>query len=107
MRVLSIDASLRNTGVAVIDANGGKPRALYFGVIHNATSLRSSSCLVAIRDRLAELIPPHEPDCCALESVIYVQSYKTAIVLGAARGAAILAAAARGLPGGVQCAASS
>src|SRR6266853_5761351 len=98
MRVLSIDASLRNTGVAVIDANGGKPRALYFGVIHNATALRSSSCLVAIRDRLAELIHAHEPDCCALEAVIYVQSYRTAILLGAARGAAILAAAERGLP---------
>jgi crossover junction endodeoxyribonuclease RuvC len=98
MRVLSIDSSLRHTGVAVIDANGGKPRALYFGVIHNATALRSSSCLVAIRDRLAELIHTHEPDCCALESVIYVQSYKTAILLGAARGAAILAAAERGLP---------
>ena len=98
MRVLSIDASLRHTGVAVIDANGGKPRALYFGVINNATALRSSSCLVAIRDRLAELIHTHEPDCCALESVIYVQSHKTAILLGAARGAAILAAAERGLP---------
>ena len=40
----------------------------------------------------------HEPDCCALEAVIYVQSYKTAILLGAARGAAILAAAENGLP---------
>ena len=56
-----------------------------------------SSCLVAIRDRLAELIQAHEPDCCALESVIYVQSYKTAITLGAARGSAIMAAAERGL----------
>ena len=62
MRVLSIDASLRNTGVAVIDANAGKPRALYFGVIHNPKTVRSSSCLVAIRDRLAELIQAHEPD---------------------------------------------
>jgi crossover junction endodeoxyribonuclease RuvC len=60
--------------------------------------MRSSSCLVAIRDRLVELIRAHEPDCCALESVIYVQSYRTAIVLGAARGAAILAAAENGLP---------
>jgi crossover junction endodeoxyribonuclease RuvC len=60
--------------------------------------MRSSSCLVAIRDRIIELIREHEPDCCALESVIYVQSYKTAIVLGAARGAAILAAAENGLP---------
>jgi crossover junction endodeoxyribonuclease RuvC len=98
MRVLAIDASLRSTGVAIVDAANGKPRALYYGVIHNANTLRSSSCLVAIRDRLAELIHTHEPDCCALESVIYVQSYKTAIILGAARGAAILAAAERGLP---------
>src|SRR6476620_3722357 len=98
MRVLSIDASLRNTGVAVVESNSGKPKALYFGVIHNPNKVRSSSCLVAIHDRLAELIHKHEPDCCALEAVIYVQSYKTAIVLGAARGAAILAAAERGLP---------
>ena len=98
MRVLAIDASLRNTGVAILEANGNKPRALYFGTIPNHTSLRSSSCLVAIHDRLAELIHAHEPNCCALESVIYVQSYKTAIILGAARGAAILTAAARGLP---------
>src|SRR5260370_36823088 len=98
MRVLAIDASLRNTGVAVVDANNGKARALYFGTIHNAQKLRSSSCLVAIRDRLMELIREHELDCCALESVIYVQSYKTAILLGAARGAAILAAAENGFP---------
>src|ERR1041385_1008694 len=93
MRVLAIDASLRNTGVAIVDANNGKPRPLYFGTIHNKSAMRPSSCLVCIRDRLVELIREHEPDCCALESVIYVQSYKTAIVLGAARGAAILAAA--------------
>jgi crossover junction endodeoxyribonuclease RuvC len=98
MRVLAIDASLRNTGVAIVDASNGKARALYFGTIHNAPSLRSSSCLVAIRDHLAQVIRQHEPDCCALESVIYVQSHKTAILLGAARGAAILAAAENGLP---------
>ena len=99
MRVLAIDASLRNSGVAILENDGnGKFRTLHFGVIHNAKNLRMSSCLVAIRDRLAELIHEHEPDCCALESVIYVQSHKTAIVLGAARGSAIMAAAERGLP---------
>ena len=98
MRVLAIDASLRKSGVAIVEAAGGKQRALYFGVIHNRTALRPSACLVAIREQLADLIREHEPDCCALESVIYVQSHKTAIALGAARGAAILAAAERGLP---------
>ena len=97
MRVLAIDASLRNSGVAIIDSAGGKFQALHFGVIRNPASLTMSSCLVAIHDRLAELIHQHEPDCCALEAVIYVQSHKTAITLGAARGAAILAAAGRGL----------
>ena len=98
MRVLAIDASLRCSGVAVVEAAAGKQRALYFGVIQNATAMRPSSCLVAIREQLSDLIREHEPDCCALEAVIYVQSHKTAIALGAARGAAILAAAERGLP---------
>src|ERR1043165_3733714 len=98
MRVLAIDAALRNPGVAIVDANNGKPRPVYFGTIHNKSAMRPSSCLVCIRARLAELIREHGPDCCALESVIYAQSYKTAIILGAARGAAILAAAEHGLP---------
>jgi crossover junction endodeoxyribonuclease RuvC len=99
MRVLAIDASLRKSGVAIIDASGGgKFQALHIGTIRNPSSLRMSSCLVAIHDRLAELIHTHEPDCCALESVIYVQSHKTAITLGAARGSAIMAAAEHGLP---------
>src|SRR5436853_4875410 len=98
MRVLAIDASIRNSGVAVLDADNGKTRVLYFGTIRNSSSLRSSACLVAIREQLEQLIREHEPDCCALESVIYVQSHKTAILLGAARGAAILAAAEKGLP---------
>ncbi|MFN2476622.1 MAG: crossover junction endodeoxyribonuclease RuvC [Chthoniobacterales bacterium] len=98
MRVLAIDASLRCSGVAIVEAIGRKQRALYFGVIKNVASLRPSSCLVAIREQLSDLIREHEPDCCALEAVIYVQSHKTAIALGAARGAAILAAAERGLP---------
>lgn len=98
MRVLAIDASLRCSGVAIVEAAAGKQRALYFGIIENKATMRPSSCLVAIRERLADLIREHEPDCCALEAVIYVQSHKTAIALGAARGAAILAAAERGLP---------
>src|SRR5262249_57765081 len=61
-------------------------------------SVKSIGCLVGFRDQLTNLLGEPERDCCALESVIYVQSYKTAILLGAARGAAILAAAENGLP---------
>jgi len=98
MRVLAVDPSLRGTGFAILEKTGGKLRAVEFGVIKNAQKLLPSSCLVAIHDRLAELIHKYEPDCAAVEGVIFVQSHQIAITLGAARGAAILAMAGRGLP---------
>ncbi len=98
MRVLSIDPALRKTGYAIVEETAPKSyRAVSYGIIHNKASLRQSRCLVGIRDALSEVIAKHAPDCCAIEATIYVQSFKTAITLGAARGAALLAAAEAGL----------
>lgn len=105
MRVLAIDPALRNTGFAVIEKSDppegrrGPPtyRALSFGTIRNKRTLRPSSCLVEIRQHLVDIIAQHGPEVCAVEGVIYVQSFKTAITLGAARGAALLAAAEHGM----------
>lgn len=98
MRVLAIDPSLRSTGYAVLEKLNGKVRSLEYGLIRNRPEIASSSCLVAIRDRLAELVQRYKPDSAAIESTIYVQSFKTAITLGAVRGAAIVALAERGIP---------
>ncbi len=102
MRVLAIDPALRNTGFAVIEENipaSGRRvhRALTYGVIQNRREVRQSGCLVAIREQLVEIIRQHAPEVCAVEGIIYVQSFRTAITLGAARGAALLAAAEHGL----------
>jgi crossover junction endodeoxyribonuclease RuvC len=97
-RVLAIDPSLRGTGYAILEKAGGTVRAVTYGTIKNAPALLPSGCLVAIHERVAALIGEHQPDCAAFEGVIFVQSYRTAITLGAARGAALLAAAGRGLP---------
>jgi crossover junction endodeoxyribonuclease RuvC len=98
MRVLAIDPSLRGTGFAILDKDGPKVRAVTYGVVKNASSLLPSGCLVAIHERIVDLIREHQPECAAFEGVIYVQSHRTAITLGAARGAALLAAAIHGLP---------
>src|SRR5438045_803792 len=98
MRVLAIDPSLRSTGYAVLERVGNKIRPLDFGIIKNSDRLLPSACLVKIHEHLAQLIERHRPDCAAIEAVIYVQSYRTAITLGAARGAAILALAQSALP---------
>jgi crossover junction endodeoxyribonuclease RuvC len=98
MRIIAIDPSLRSTGFAVLEQAGSQVRALEYGTVKNAASLRQSQCLVAIRDRVTDLVIKHEPDAAAIEGVIYVQSMRTAITLGAARGAAVLALAERGVP---------
>jgi len=98
MRVLAIDPSLRGTGFAILEKEGTKVRAVTYGTIKNAPALLPSGCLVAIHERVIELIRTHQPECAAFEGVIYVQSHRIAITLGAARGAALLAAASHGLP---------
>ena len=98
MRVLAIDPSLRGTGFAILEKTGGKVRAVVYGTIKNAPALLPSGCLVAIHERVTALIREHQPECAVCEGVIFVQSYRTAITLGAARGAALLAAASHGLP---------
>ncbi|MHA3774335.1 crossover junction endodeoxyribonuclease RuvC [Verrucomicrobiota bacterium sgz303538] len=98
-RVLAIDPSLRSTGYAVLErAGAGKLRAVTYGIIKNSDRMLQSGCLVAIRERVADLIAEHRPDCAAFEAIIYVQSFRTAIIMGCARGAALLAAAEKGLP---------
>jgi len=96
-RLIAIDPSLRATGYAVMESNGRVHTALEYGVIRNAAALRSSTCLVAIHEKIRDLLARWQPTAMAIESVIYVQSHRTAIALGAARGSAILAAAQVGL----------
>jgi crossover junction endodeoxyribonuclease RuvC len=100
IRVLAIDPSLRGTGYAVLERRSGTPKAqaLEYGVVKNSATLRHTECLAAIHRKTMELIERHRPDCAAFEGIIYVQSHKTAIAMGSARGAALTAAGLAGLP---------
>jgi crossover junction endodeoxyribonuclease RuvC len=97
-RVLAIDPALRNTGWAIMEKSGRDLQAIAWGVISNPAKLLHSGCLIAIREQLCDVIRQHQPTVCAIESTIYVQSFKTAIVLGTARAACLIAAAEHGLP---------
>lgn len=101
-RILAVDPSLRSTGYAVMERGlGGSGRsavrAITWGTIKNSPALLQTGCLVAIHETILEVIEKFAPSVAAFEAVIFVQSYKTAIVLGCARGAALLAAAGKGL----------
>lgn len=52
---------------------------------------------MVIYETLVKIIEKFQPQALAIEKVIYVQSFPTAIILGAARGVAVLASAQKGL----------
>jgi crossover junction endodeoxyribonuclease RuvC len=95
--LLAVDPSLRGTGYAVMAHSANREKVLTYGVISNPATLSQSACLVAIFDSLDAAIREFHPTALAIENVIYVQSYRTAIILGSARGVALLAAARCGL----------
>ena len=98
LRVLAVDPALRNTGYAILEQTGNVIQAVAFGVIQNPPKLLPSGCLINIRTKLSERVVEYRPVECAIESTIYVQSYRTAITLGSVRGAVLIAAAEHGLP---------
>lgn len=98
MRVLSIDPAIRNTGYAVIDGNHKQAVALDYGTLSLPSQYSQSACLLAIHEKIGSLIEQWRPDELAIEGIIYVQSHRTAIAMGSARAATVLAAARARLP---------
>jgi crossover junction endodeoxyribonuclease RuvC len=98
MRILAIDPAIRNTGYAVLEGDPRKPTVLGYDVISIPQKLIQSAALSAIRSHLVNVIQKFQPDEVAVEGIIYVQSHLTAITMGAARAAALIAAADHGLP---------
>jgi crossover junction endodeoxyribonuclease RuvC len=98
MRVLAIDPAVRNTGYAILEGDPRKPTVLGYDVIHVPKNILQSGALSAIRTHLVHIIKQHQPDEIAVEGIIYVQSHRTAISMGAARAAVMIAAADHGIP---------
>ena len=97
MRILAVDPSLRGTGYAILEETGTTIRCLEYAVVRNSTTLSQEGCLISIHDRLRDRIDQFAPTALAIEKVIFAQSFATAILLGSARGVAVLAAAQKGL----------
>ena len=96
--ILGIDPSLRGTGYAIIQrASASQLKSLTWGVIKNSPQLTLEACLLNIHDTLNDVITTYQPNCVAIEKIIYVQSHSVAITLGCAKGAAFLVAAQHGL----------
>ena len=95
--VLGIDPSLRGTGLALIEfVKGEAKRFIDSTTVNSKSNATFAQCLASIFKGVTEMMGEHTISHVALEQTIYVQNFKVAQILGAARGAAIAAASLKG-----------
>ena len=97
--VLGIDPSLRGTGLALLEfGTGRQPLLLRCKTVTVAPKHSMAVALAEIHRAVTDFLAGADVKHVALEQTIYVQNFQTAQILGAARGAAIAAAALRDKP---------
>jgi crossover junction endodeoxyribonuclease RuvC len=94
--VLGIDPGTAVTGYGVVARGGGGAVSLReCGVIRTTARAPLPQRLRDIYEGVAELMDRHRPAAVAVEGVFFGKNVRTAVVLGHARGAILLAAALR------------
>ncbi|MGL1933031.1 MAG: crossover junction endodeoxyribonuclease RuvC [Desulfotalea sp.] len=97
MRILGIDPGSRFTGYGVIDSQAGKFKFVACGVIKPNTKETFSHRLHDIFEGVNQVIQVHSPIVAAVEDVFMKDNARSALKLGQARAAAIVAAMDNGL----------
>ncbi len=98
MRVLGLDPSLRSTGYGILESRDDGYAVLAYGTITPRRAGELPAKLLGIKSAIEELIARHEPEEAAVENPFLSRNFKTALVLGQVRGAALVAVAGHGLP---------
>ena len=98
MRVLGIDPGSRFCGFGVVeDAGGTRVRHLAHGVLALPEAQPIEDRLRELHHGLTRELSLHRPDVVAIEDVFHAHNARSALVLGQARGVALLAAAQSGV----------
>ena len=92
VRAFGIDPGSRRTGWGVIDAAGSRMIYVRAGVIALDEREPLAQRLAALHRELMAVITEHRPDCVFLESAFHHKNARSALVLGHARGVALLVA---------------
>ena len=97
MRVLGVDPGSRRTGFGILDDQRGRPVYVACGVVVSMSGTVAER-LHRIFAGLAEVIEHYKPDACAVERIFLARNADSALKLGQARGAVLVALAGAGLP---------
>lgn len=98
MIVLGIDPGSRITGYGIVKKSGNCLIHIDNGAIFTDKAADFADRLKIIFDGLLKIISQYHPDQVAIENIFFATNPQSALKLGQARGAAIVAAVHSGLP---------
>jgi crossover junction endodeoxyribonuclease RuvC len=97
-RILGVDPGSTTTGYGVIDSDGRHYQLIEFAAIRVPLRLSFAERLLAISQKLEDVISRLLPQACAVEETFYAVNVKSALTLGHVRGAILVSAARAGVP---------
>ena len=97
MTIIGIDPGLRSTGWGIIRINGNQLMWLADGMIRPDPKASDDQRLLRIETELTGLLNTHQPDQAYIEEIFVAKNPASALKLGMARGAALVALARSGL----------
>ena len=98
MKVIGIDPGTAACGYGIVHESGGRLRAVDHGWWRTSAGDRPELRLKTIFDGVGELVRRHAPDAVALEESFVGADARTALSVGQARGAVLVACALAGVP---------
>jgi crossover junction endodeoxyribonuclease RuvC len=97
VKVLGIDPGTAACGYGLVHKSGGRLREVVQGCWHTAAGARAELRLLTIYEGVRELIEAHRPDAVAVEESFVGVDARTALSVGQARGAVLVASAVAGV----------
>ena len=94
---LGIDPGTATCGFGVVALEGGQLRLVDAGVVRTSADRTDAERLRDLHDALAALLAQHRPQRVGVERLFFQRNVQTAMVVGQARGVALLVAAEAGL----------
>jgi len=96
--ILGIDPGIADTGYGVIKKEGNRVVCLTFGSIKTKPSDSLPVRLEILHQELTKIIKHYQPDIAAIEQLFFNKNVRTALIVGQARGVALLTLQENKLP---------
>ena len=97
MRILGIDPGLTKTGFGILDVQNENLKVIDYGIIKPKVKDKLEKRLLTIFEDITEIIKEYSPTIICIEEVFYGKNFKSALLLGQARGAAMVSAASKNI----------